>query len=300
LSAKAEHVVASGSVLGADAFVDPDAPLGARPPGEALEHVLPRAAAETRPKRIVRQQLRDALAKLSRVARLDEEPGLTVLDDLRNAADAARDHGRSTRHRLERRQPEELGDGDEPAEARPMDGRQHDRGGVGVEHSQRLIGHRAEKHDVPSASETPQQLRIVALRRPRIVAVRARNDEARAGGQAADQHVDALVRRQSAHEQHVASRRPWLRMEPTRVHTPVDDTRLRWGRPEHRGGVLGHEEKRIEQPGKKARPRSARETVVGDDDRLPPHGSGDRRDARRRAAHVVDMDDVCRRERGGK
>jgi hypothetical protein len=70
---------------------------------EFLESRSPRGAEAIAQRRILEEAL-DRGRQARRVARRDEQTGLAVYDELRDAADARRDDGKAGGHRLEDRE----------------------------------------------------------------------------------------------------------------------------------------------------------------------------------------------------
>ena len=259
--------------------------------------MLAPASAHAGRERGVVQKLRKALTQLVDLARRDEEPGRAVLHDLRQPAEPAADDGRPARHRLENDEAEQLGDRDPAAVARDVNGRERDDGGLPDERGELLVGHGPEEAHGPPAGEPPEELAVLALGRLGIVPARADDGERRAGGQSADEAVDALVRRQPSDEQDAAPGRVRAGAKPLAIHAAVDDARPRARRAELPRRILGDGEEAVKELKQQTAPRPALEAVVGDDGAASARASDERRETARRAPEVMRVDDVRARER---
>ena len=275
-----------------------EAPLRARVPGEVLEHALSRILPEARGERAVAKQLPDPLAKLGGVARVDEEARLAVEDDLGKAADPARDHRGSARHRLDRGEAEELGDGDLTSIAGALDRREDEHLRAAVEVDKVLVRDRAEELDAPTGGEAPEERGVVALRPARVVPFGAHHAERDVVGDGGDQPVDPLVRRDSPDEEHALTGETGIGAVSPRVGAPVDDPRSRRRRTEVARRIGRHREEAVEQPRQEPEPASAAEAVIRDGRTGPARASDERRDPARRGAHVMGVDDVGGGESG--
>jgi hypothetical protein len=158
----------------------------------------------------VPEDLCEAPSELGDVPRLDEEAGDTVVDDLGEPAEPARDDGCSAGHRLDRREAEKLRDPDLTPKARLVDGRESENLRAAIKGREIRVGDDAEELHVALRSEPSNELRIVALGRIGIVS--GRSDDAQPGvlREGFDQSVDALVRRQPANEEDAFARRLWI------------------------------------------------------------------------------------------
>jgi glycosyltransferase involved in cell wall biosynthesis len=215
-----------------------------------------------------------------------------VLDHLGQPAEAARHNGRSARHRLDRREAEQLGNGDLPPVPRHVDRGQGQDLGASVERGELGVGERVEELDAARRGELAKQVRIVPF--GRVGVVPGGTDHAQLGilRERLDQAVDALVRCQPSDEEDALT--PSLRVGPeaSRIGASVHDCRARSRSGELTRRIGRHHEEAVEQPRDEAGPVPAAEAVVGDGRRNPPDAGVDGREPARRASQLMGMDDV--------
>src|SRR5690348_934039 len=89
-----------------DLGIGRQAALGARAPGEAVNHQVSSVAAHAARSVRVAKQFREALTQLARLAWLDEKARHAVLYYLGQTAEPTTDYGRTTGHRLQYNKPE--------------------------------------------------------------------------------------------------------------------------------------------------------------------------------------------------
>ena len=276
----------------AELRVGGEAPLGARVPRERLDDPLSPVPAQSLAEFRVGEDLGEPRAQLSDVSRLDQEARHTVLHDLGQPADPARDHGRAARHRLDRRKAQELGNRDVSPVARPVYRRQRDGARLAVERGKVRVGDGAEELDAALGSEPPKQRRVVAFRRVRVVPGRADDPQLGVLRERLDQAVDALVRGQPSDEDDAAATVVTVGVEAIRVGAAVDDAGLPCRRAEVARRIGRYREKAVEEPREQPSPVSSAEPVVGDGRRESADARVHGRDSARRASEVVGVDDI--------
>jgi glycosyltransferase involved in cell wall biosynthesis len=256
---------------------------------DAFARVPPEALGQAR----VAEDLLEPRSELGNVPGLDEEARDAVLDHLGHAADPARDDRRARRHRLDRREAEQLGDGDVTSVAGPVNRRHRQHPGGAVKSRQIGLRDRAKEVDAAPCRQPPEETGIVALRRAGVVAARAGDAQLGSVRERLDEAIDALVRRQPPDEEDAAARfGGGRRHEPLDVGAAVDHSCAGSGQVELARRIGRHGEKALVQPRKQAAPIPAGEPVVCDDRRDAAGTCDERGDLARRAAQVMHMDDI--------
>ncbi len=144
----------------------------------------------------------------------DEDPGPTVVDDLRQAADGARDHGAAALHRLERDQPEALAEGrdddDVGALEHRRDGRDATEEGHRIFEPEPRDGRAELRLELPFARDLEREVWHLLAR----------------DGERGEQHVVALDRDQAADDREPRPAGERRRLRP-RLDAVVDDLEAR-------------------------------------------------------------------------
>jgi glycosyltransferase involved in cell wall biosynthesis len=245
----------------------------------------------------VAKELREALSKLCDIPRFDEEASDTMLDDLGEPAEPARDHGCSAGHRLDCRKAKELRDPDLTAIARSVNRRQSENLRAAVKAGEIGVRDDAQEIDGAPCSKPSKERRILAFRWIGVVPGRSNHAQPRLLRERFDQSVDALVRRQPSNEEDAFARPLWLRRETSGIGASVDDPRSRSRCGEVTRRIGRHREEPVEESREKACPVAPSEPVVRDGRTNATDARVQRREATRRAPQMVRVDDVRPGER---
>ena len=273
-------------------LVDRQTAIGAGSPGEAIEREI--ATAGTHPSRESRilQQLSEPLPKLGHVARLDQEAGDAILDDLRQAAEMARDDRRAAGHRFQHDQPEELRHLDAAAVTGQFNRGKRQYRRLTIQAGKRIVRRWPEEFDVVVAGKPTQQIWVVALGQRRVMTCGTGDTKPGTGWERLNQPIDTLVRRQPPDEQDAVSAGSRIGRVVERIGAAVNDASATRRGTQFASRVRRHQQEAIEETRQQAGPIAAWEAVIGDDRTLPPYPRRQRRESARGTSQMMGVDEV--------
>ncbi len=275
-------------------------PVGAGSPGEPLQHQFTRVTAHPASALRVAQQLGEPFAQFFHVARLNQETGDAMLNHLGEGAQAAADHWRTTRHRLQQHQPQELRNRQIPPITGPLDGRKRQDRCLAIERWEIRIRHWPKECNIAAGGKAMQQSRIITFRWVRIVTGRSGDPQGRPWRKGFDQTIDSLGGGKAADEEHPVPPLGRIGRKPDRIGTTVDHPCTVGGKAEFTRGIGRYGQEAIEQLWKQTGPGATLKAMIGDDDALTAKSRGYHRDAAGHAPKVMRVNNVGTRERGRK